>query len=38
MNDSQGELPTTIAQILVRLMTLAVKYAIFINDYTTALL
>ena len=38
MNDSQGELLTTITQILVRLVILAVKYVIFINVYTTSLL
>ena len=38
MNDSQGELLTTITQILERLVILAVKYAIFINVYTTSLL
>ena len=38
MNDSQGELLTTITQILVRLVILAVKYVIFINGYTTPLL
>ena len=38
MNDSQGELLTTITQILVRLVILAVKYAILINVYTTSLL
>ena len=38
MNDSQGELLTTITQILVRLVILAVKYIIFINVYTTSLL
>ena len=38
MNDSQGELVTTITQILVRMVILAVKYVIFINVYTTSLL
>ena len=38
MNDSQGELVTTITQILVRMVTHAVKYVIFINVYTTSLL
>ena len=38
MNDSQGELLTTIKQILVRLVILAVKYVIFINMYTISLL
>ena len=38
MNDSKGELPTTITQIWVRLVILAVKYVIFINVYTTSLL
>ena len=37
MNDSQGKLLTTITQILVRLVILAVKYIIFINVYTTSL-
>ena len=31
MNDSQGELLTTITQILVRMVILAVKYVIYIN-------
>ena len=35
MNDSQGELLTTITQILVRLVT-AVKYVISINVYSTS--
>ena len=38
MNDSQGELVTTITQMLVRMMIKAVKYVIFINVYTTSLL
>ena len=38
INDSQGELLTTIIQILVRMVILAVKYVIFINVYTTPLL
>ena len=38
MNDIQGELPTTITHILVRMVVLAVKYVIFINVYTTSLL
>ena len=38
MNDSHGELVTTITQILVRLVIFAVKYIIFINVYTTSLL
>ena len=38
INDSQGELLTTIIQILVRLVILAVKYVIFIYVYTTPLL
>ena len=38
MNDSQGELVTTITQILVRMVIKAVKYVIFINVYTTSLL
>ena len=38
MNDSQGELLTTITQLLVRLVILTVKYVIFINVYTTSLL
>ena len=38
INDSQGELLTTIIQILVRMVVLAVKYVIFINVYTTPLL
>ena len=36
MNDSQGELVTTITQILVRMVILAVKYVSFINVYTTS--
>ena len=38
INDSQGELVTTITQILVRMVIKAVKYVIFINVYTTSLL
>ena len=38
MNDSQGELLTTIIRILVRMVILAVKCVIFINVYTTSLL
>ena len=38
MNDSHGELVTTITQILVRMVIYAVKYVIFINVYTTSLL
>ena len=38
MNESQGELVTTITQILVRMVIQAVKYVIFINVYTTSLL
>ena len=38
MNDSQGELPTKITHILVRMVILAVKYGICINVYTTSLL
>ena len=38
MNDSQGELLTTIIEILVRLVISIVKYVIFINMYTTSLL
>ena len=38
MSDSQGELVTTITQILVRMVIWAVKYIVFINVYTTSLL
>ena len=38
MTDIQGELVTTITQILIRMVILAVKYVIFINVYTTSLL
>ena len=38
MNDSQGELVTTITQILVRMVIYAVKCVNFINVYTTSLL
>ena len=38
INDSQGELVTTITQILKRMVIKAVKYVIFINVYTTSLL
>ena len=38
MDDSQGELLTTITQILVRLVILAVKMLFFINVYTASLL
>ena len=38
MNDSQGELVSTITQLLVRMVILAVKYVIFTNVYTTSLL
>ena len=38
MNESGGQLLTTITQILVRLVIAAVKYVIFINVYTTSLL
>ena len=38
MIDSQGELVSTITQILVRMVIQAVKYVILINVYTTSLL
>ena len=38
MNDSQGELLTTIIKILVRLVILIVNYVIFINVFNTSLL
>ena len=38
INDSQGEMLTTITQVLVRLVILAVKYLIFINVYTKSLI
>ena len=38
MNESGGQLLTTITQILVRLVIAAVKYVTFIHVYTTSLL
>ena len=38
MNDSQGELVTTITQILVRMVYKLLNMSFFINVYTTSLL